>query len=654
MNTHDQKKRRSQINELIAYRSKYYGVFFNDFSRMSSVERQKTRFGALPCLWNEFPERPSWDEHIGSAEDPGDGHVHSVEDIHLVAFILKALYEAWSNSSVQSSLAKSSTTPKVAKLTEMPKICLILYGMKQERLLDHFMKMGIIDKDLPLNRSTLKEIMPDEIEHANVFMTEQYRAVPRQWDDGAHIKVPQEEPLPLEQQHKYGSGSYGIVTRCQCKFTGKYYARKEQISPEARDHLKREVDRLRKLEHRHIVQFAKSYERGDTYGILLRPAATTDLKKLLFKRYAANHYSYVGNSESRVRDRTLLKPIILTSFGCLSRGLAQIHSRNIRHKDIKPENILYQKELPHQPPRFLWADFGLAHYFAQGDGSKTQTSMEHYSERYAAPESMQANLLAAHIQSVSEDHSYLQVQTAEMDRGSHEGSSDISKTDMPALVGRGRSADIFAFGCVFLETLSHLVDESRGKLDRAEFEICAPFHKHIDGLNRWAAEEMKQLKAESPLQLLFAIALDMIKKEPEARPKIHEIVERLRKADDLVYFCRKCQGGADEDRIVREKEVAEQQPLREQPSISDSIIKSQADPEVKESVLVDLALPDSSEALLETNGELEVEVEPSSEALRHPLAQPRRSALKRASTADPERRKSRPHFEDPEIDDEGP
>ena len=612
------------------------------------MERQTTRFGVLPCLWNEFPTRPDWDEHISSAEDPGDGRVHSGEDIGLVASILKALYEAWSNSTVQSTVQRSSTTPKVAKLTEMPKICLILYGMKQERLLDHFMKLGIVDKDLPLNKSTVKEIMPDEDSgHANAFITEQYRAVLRQWDDGTHIIIPQEEPLPLERQHNYGSGSYGTVTRCQCKFTKKYYARKEQVSPKARDHLKREVDRLQRLEHRHIVQFAKSYERGETYGILLRPAATTDLKKLLVKRYATNNNSYVGNGESRVRDRTLLKPVILTSFGCLSRGLAQIHSRNIRHKDIKPENILYQKELLHQPARFLWADFGLAHYFAQEDGSKTQTNMEHYSERYAAPESMQANSLSAHIQRESEDHNHLQVETLEVDRGSHEGSSDISKTDAPSLAGRGRSADIFSFGCVFLETLSHLMDERRGKLDRKEFESCAPFYKHNVELRAWAADEMKQLEAQSSLNALFLIALDMIAPEPKDRPKIHNIILRLRKADNSAFFCSKCRDGADEDRRVREKEIVEQPPLREQPSLSDSIKEKHSDPDARRALLADLNLKDNAKPIAEPARELDVQAESSSMALQVPSAQPRKSSLKRPNSAEPERRKSRPHFEDP-------
>ena len=616
------------------------------------MERQTTRFGVLPCLWNEFPPRPAWDDHIGSAEDPGDGLVYSEEQINLVRSILKDLYEAWSNTTVQSSPARSGTSPKVAKLTEMPKICLVLYGMKQERLLDYFREYGIVDKDLPLNPSTIKEILPDEdSDHATAFSTEQYRAVLRQWDDGTHIIIPSEEPLPLEKQNDYGSGSYGVVTRCKCKFTRKSYARKEQVSREARAHLKREVDRLQRLEHRHIVQFAKSYERGDTYGILLRPAATTDLKKLL-KRYDKNGYDYGANGESRVRERKLYKPIILTSFGCLSRGLAQIHSRNIRHRDIKPENILYQKELLPEPAGFLWADFGLAHYF-EGKGSKTTTNMQHYSDKYAAPESIEANLLSAHVQRANQDHTHLQIQGLEME-GSHEGSSDISKTDAPGHIGRGRSADIFSFGCVFLETLSHLVDEQRGELDRKEFESCAPFYKHIDQLKAWAVEEMKYLQPENSLKLLFEIGLEMIAREPDARPKIHTIVQRLRDASPD-YFCSKCQDEAREDRGVSEKEVVgEPHRLRDQPSVSDSIIKeNQADPETRRLLLADLILPvPSPQELLRRNEALPEQAESSSVARLPSPVQPRRSALKHTNPVNPDKQKNTPHFKDLNLDDE--
>ena len=68
-----------------------------------------------------------------------------------------------------------------------------------------------------------------------------------------------------------------------------------------------------------------------------------------------------------------LRPVFYTAFGCLAQGLAYMHARNLRHEDIKPNNIFYEQPLRNSNPtspslknhdRFLWADFGLAYDFS--------------------------------------------------------------------------------------------------------------------------------------------------------------------------------------------------------------------------------------------------------------------------------------------------
>lgn len=70
----------------------------------------------------------------------------------------------------------------------------------------------------------------------------------------------------------------------------------------------------------------------------------------------------------------MVGPVLFYAFGCLSKGLAYIHSHNICHNDIKPANILYEKAFDNHGARLLWADFGLAYDFSATGNSKTRTT----------------------------------------------------------------------------------------------------------------------------------------------------------------------------------------------------------------------------------------------------------------------------------------
>lgn len=506
---------------------------------MSEEERRTTRFGTMQLLWQEIPARPDLEGHVGNADNPGDGKVYSEQDVQKAGSVLKAFYDAWHEATIKANSANAvapETLRRVKKLTDMARICLILRAMKLGRLLDHICEHSKDDRHLPFERTMLERILgPDDAAHAITFVAEQYRAICRTWNDERHLEIPEVEPLPLEHIYTYGDGSYGTVTKTKHAFTGMYYARKEQI--EGSKHLRREIKRLKKLSHRHIVQFVKSYQRGNKYGILLRPAATTDLQKLL-GRYSRNCFDYSKDIMDRRRDRITLQPIILTAFGCLSRGLAHIHRRKIRHKDIKPSNILYQTAFPRDPARFLWADFGLAYDFGhRPDGSKT-TSESRYSPRYAAPEIME------------------EIQARKSRGECDPDDSDKSDTDndLPSqepdgaqrsAVGHGRKSDIYSFGIVFLEILSYL-NAQGPKYENSipgDFEACMPIWKNIAATQAWAqtqAQELSSKNPKSPLILLFQLGSQMISHDPEARPSIDQIISRLEKASKF-YFCTRCQ-----------------------------------------------------------------------------------------------------------------
>ena len=552
--TPDQRERQTRISELVQKRPKSYHVFVKVIGQMSDAERRSTRFGTYRPLWEAFPPRLNLDGNVGNPDEPGDGKVYDRGSIQQASQVLKVFYDAWSEATIKAYGANPmspDTLRKVRKIQDMAKICLILRGMKQERLLDCFCEESKDDKHLPLKLETMRTMFePDDADHAKTFSTEQYRAVCRTWNDGEHIQIVEEEPLPLTLINEYGKGSYGSVTRRQHAFEDTYYACKEQISDEARAHLQREIARLKKLGHRHIVQFVKSFQRGNSYGILLKPAATTDLKKLLI-RYRKNGLDYGRESGDRRRDRIVLKPVLLTVFGCLSRGLAHIHGCNIRHKDIKPANILYEKALGQKQARFLWADFGLAHDFGNSGNSKTTSKSRHrYSPRYAAPEIMEEFEARKARGEIEDDNS---------DGDDDDDAPEQSSGGLGNAIGHGRSSDIYSFGICFLETLSYLIAEGPEASMPGDFENCMPGWKNIEGLQAWAKKQIQILPPKDPLVFLFRLSSKMIAHKPGDRPVISEIIRALTEANQQ-YFCTACLSQPEEptsQAAIAEEEMVE-------------------------------------------------------------------------------------------------
>ena len=543
-------QRISEINK----RSKFRPTL----AKLSAAERQSIRVGTFRLLWDAFPAKLDLEGNVGNPHDPGDGKIYDERGVQQVSDILMAFYDAWSEATMKANDVNPmspDTIHTVVKIPKMAKICLILRGMKQERLLDLFCENSKDDEHLPFKSEILKNIFDQEdADHAETFCVEQFRAIPRTWNDGEHIKICEAEPLPLRFIKVYGEGSYGTVMKYQHIFTGVFYACKEQTSLEAKAHLLREVDRLKKLGHRHIVQFVKSYQRGDQYGILLKPAATTDLKRLLDK-YRRNGLDYDRDPEDHRRDRIVLKPVLLTAFGCLSLGLAHIHDCKIRHKDIKPANILYERALDDRPPNFLWADFGIAHDFGNLENSKTVSRNRHLnSPRYAAPEIMEeyeARKTKGELNYEAPGEDEEEGARALASGGSH------SAQEIP--IGHGRSSEIYSFGIVFLEILSHLSAEDTETSVPPDFENCMPFWKNTKGLQTWAHNQVRRLLPNNPLVFLFKLSSKMIAHNPSERPVISDVVTALRHTNRR-YFCSACRNDYDEPRsqaVIAEDQMAE-------------------------------------------------------------------------------------------------
>ena len=579
----NQSDRQIKKQNVLEDTNRAYKIFREFFKNPSVQEGQPFRSSALDLLWEHIPNVEDLDGKIGNTDDPGDGRLYSDEEVAKTTSVLERLYQAWLEA------GDSAPYPAPRNLPEMAKICLVLAGIKQPGLLEDFIDSNIVDKHLgTLQKEQIQNILQSHhAECARPFFVEQYRAVPRDWKEGHHVEFEEDEPLPLIEEHVYKKGSSGLVIRVHDFFSQKTYALKKQLIAQeenrtaaARKHLEEETKRLKELRHIHVVQLVKSYERGGAYGLILIPAATCDLESLL-KRYHKNKF----NTDTKGKDRVWIRPILLTAFGCLTKGLAYIHGCEIRHKDVKPGNILYERGNPNvnKGPRFLWADFGLAYDFSASKDSRTRSS-KIYSPRYAAPEVVAMSDMA------NNKRTYMDQRTnvlSSLDKIIENGEQKSKNNkldrepaeDMPD--SHGRKTDIFSLGCVFFEILGALVDKDLpldvpSSQHRNEVPI---FARYIPELTTWATQQLQEIEAQqlvksevqqqlqkleaqqqtqktqqeiqelqqeiqkidSGLELapLFKIATAMILRDPNSRPAVSEVVQRVAAAGRR-NFCEEC------------------------------------------------------------------------------------------------------------------
>ena len=162
--------------------------------------------------------------------------------------------------------------------------------------------------------------------------------------------------------------------------TGAVYARKTLVTRTVRHQRRQrnifgnELRSLRSLgTHAHIVSVFATYTLKEELGLILQPVAETDLAETLLTYVEAKQNS----------DTLHLKPItsvLERAFGCLVDGLAFIHQKNIRHKDIKPENILVHDGV------VVYTDFGSSYLAGPLEGSSTTGPPGGVTWRYCAPE----------------------------------------------------------------------------------------------------------------------------------------------------------------------------------------------------------------------------------------------------------------------------
>lgn len=190
-----------------------------------------------------------------------------------------------------------------------------------------------------------------------------------------------EDLLPYYPRGILGSGTYSVVELVEDQNTGMVYARKTlkpagRNLPLLRQEFQNEVENIRSVQqHHHMVKVHATYTTHRKFALLLSPVASDgDLDGFLGELSTLKDHPQ--RNPERLQDMTR---IVMQAPGCLAAGLAFLRMNDIRHKDIKPGNILVHHG------RVLYTDFGLSFNASSFDNSATD-GPTFKSKRFAAPE----------------------------------------------------------------------------------------------------------------------------------------------------------------------------------------------------------------------------------------------------------------------------
>jgi serine/threonine protein kinase len=148
------------------------------------------------------------------------------------------------------------------------------------------------------------------------------------------VHVSSRMELPYENINELGRGTFGKVLQVRNQ-TRNYLALKYMLttrnSHRSRlETIREEVRNIQALQnHHHFIRVHDAYETDHEVGFIYEPVANGGSLESCIDKVLRNPSSA---SELRIDFNR--------AYGCLVSGLAFMHDNNIRHKDIKPANIL--------------------------------------------------------------------------------------------------------------------------------------------------------------------------------------------------------------------------------------------------------------------------------------------------------------------------
>jgi len=284
--------------------------------------------------------------------------------------------------------------------SRVPRTYIVLRIAGQINAIDELIEVGLTDHWWPATAQILPDTLSptakaDILAAQDLILTKSLTL--EKGKDGQHACFGSGEDLPFETKAILGRGGFGVVEKVLSLISYKEYAlkriRRRTYFAGAANSMEgsiTELEVIKRLEHRHIVKFVGSYTDPDFIGLLMSPVAEYNL---------SDYFQLIPGSKDH-------ESVLRSFFGCLASAIGYLHTSRVRHKDIKPQNILISAG------NVLLTDFGLSRDSLETSSSATEGASG-FSPRYCAPE-------------------------------------------VAAFEPRDSSSDIWSLGCVYLEMVSVL------------------------------------------------------------------------------------------------------------------------------------------------------------------------------------------------------
>jgi serine/threonine protein kinase len=258
--------------------------------------------------------------------------------------------------------------------SRIPRIYIVLRLINQLSAIDDFVRQDISDTWFPFTQRRLPDCLRGQSDRADFLEIQKLVCntkalnLEKAGAHHGHFRDPSE--IPLKKIGELGKGGSGFVERVISTVTHREYALKlikrgETFRKDRKVLMdfENELSNLKKLSlgHKHIIDLIGSYTEPKYVGILF-PVADCNLAVLLER---------AGIDDRRWSLRSY--------FGCLTSALGFLHDNKIRHKDIKPQNILIKDDEP------CFTDFGVSVDWTEY-GQSTTIGPTALTPRYAAPE----------------------------------------------------------------------------------------------------------------------------------------------------------------------------------------------------------------------------------------------------------------------------